>query len=250
MTYALQLPSSSLFGTSFLGQGVYFEPHGYPVDVVALEYYVLQTQTPKSGFRIQLFKSDPDQQTIPGPILYQNDIPAEQVPNGGGWMRIDMPIPFTIDSLGFYVGWISLGNNTTLVSEETPPISLRTYDILDDGWVISRNNNSREPLIKAIVEIDNAIATVGVGDEIEPVDWQIFPNPSSGKLTIRLNQPDLENVILKISDLQGRKVHVKLYPPTLQLDDSIDLSHLPNGVYSVQLFKEGQMFTRQWVKRD
>ncbi|MCB0840904.1 MAG: T9SS type A sorting domain-containing protein, partial [Bacteroidetes bacterium] len=168
---------------------------------------------------------------------------------GGNWYRIDMPVPFKIDSIGFYASYISLGTNTTLITEETRPISQRTFDIIDGEWVVSRSNSNREPLIRAVVKIDQAVATVGVEEKaIEEVSLNVFPNPSSGILNVRFRQSEFGGGMLKIIDIHGRKVYGEIFGPLYEMDKTIDLRHLPAGAYFVQVVRNDGIIQKIWMK--
>ena len=104
-------------------------------------------------------------------------------------------------------------------------------------------------MIRAIVKINNTVATVGINEELSPVDFSIYPNPSTGQLNLHFQQGHPEKFALRIVDLQGRKVYFKIYPPDNQLNAALDLSYLSNGVYLIQIIKNGEVFSRQWVKK-
>ena len=59
--------------------------------------------------------------------------------------------------------------------------------------------------------------------------WIIYPNPTTGKLTIDNGQLKIENI--EIYDIVGRKI----VNCPLSIDNSIDVSHLANGLYFLKI---------------
>jgi hypothetical protein len=61
---------------------------------------------------------------------------------------------------------------------------------------------------------------------------EVYPNPSSGIINLKLNGVSIENVTVKIHDISGRLVHEDVISSNNQ---SIDLSSLPKGNYVLKL---------------
>ena len=66
----------------------------------------------------------------------------------------------------------------------------------------------------------------------------IFPNPTESKFSIRSLKRIYE---VEISDLKGKVIHKS------DNSESIDIEHLPNGVYMVEILDENQKITRSKV---
>ena len=88
-----------------------------------------------------------------------------------------------------------------------------------------------------------ATATVGAWAtgimEVEKVQFNMYPNPANGKLFVNANQP-IEHI--GIYNLIGELVFQE-QPVSQSL--SVDCSHLPEGVYLLQLTSKGANFTRK-----
>ncbi|NJM79202.1 MAG: T9SS type A sorting domain-containing protein [Flavobacterium sp.] len=74
----------------------------------------------------------------------------------------------------------------------------------------------------------------------------LYPNPSNGLVTIKLNTT--ENVKITLNDILGKEV----YQTTLQNDNpvfnkNIDLNHLEKGLYIVLLEFEGKSHTKKLI---
>ena len=72
--------------------------------------------------------------------------------------------------------------------------------------------------------------SVSVNDPVFQQQIQVYPNPSQGIIHIEFDFPDAVNPQMAITDLQGRMVY-KTQFPTASSTYSVDLSHLPQGVY-------------------
>jgi len=65
----------------------------------------------------------------------------------------------------------------------------------------------------------------------------IYPNPSSGNITISLKTNSNEEMLFSIRNLLGKEVLNK----QIQNDETkIDVSSLPNGIYCTHLFSNGK----------
>lgn len=86
--------------------------------------------------------------------------------------------------------------------------------------------------------VDTMVITVVVeGISIEESDLSqisIFPNPSTGAVMVDYTSVQAKNAILKVTDLNGRNLYA--FPIDLSTSTrkkSLDLSHLPRGVYLI-----------------
>lgn len=89
-------------------------------------------------------------------------------------------------------------------------------------------------------------------DTEEPVvpatDLMIFPNPTSGRVTLKLEATGQEETSLRITNLQGQTVYAASIPVTESLAIDLDISHLPAGVYSVTVVQGGVVQVGKVVK--
>ena len=88
----------------------------------------------------------------------------------------------------------------------------------------------------------------GVGIEelrIENGELRIFPNPTRGKLTIDNGQLTMDNV--EVFDVYGRKQKT-IINYQLSIINSIDISHLPAGIYFVKIRTEAGEVVKKVVK--
>jgi hypothetical protein len=85
----------------------------------------------------------------------------------------------------------------------------------------------------------NSIQGANINDDV-----QLFPNPTNGSLTIHSGGSAIENI--EIYDVYGRSI----INCKLPIDNSIDISHLASGVYTVQIKTEsGNVLKKKIVKQ-
>jgi len=73
-----------------------------------------------------------------------------------------------------------------------------------------------------------------------------FPNPTNTSISFQLSCSMSKNYSLNLFDMSGRSVVSKNYPKNLQQDE-IDLSHLTNGVYLIQIKNEDHSLTQRFI---
>lgn len=132
----------------------------------------------------------------------------------------------------FHYGWIRFDVNT---ADSVPNLIMKDYAY-------------EETANKKIAVCDTGFA-VSVGSPENGHGLSIYPNPSHGKSIIKLDQSLTGNVDLSVKDALGNQ----LYQTTLQSsayrrEIPVDLSHLPSGVYFIQLKTAAASITERWMK--
>ncbi len=75
-------------------------------------------------------------------------------------------------------------------------------------------------------------------------DWEVFPNPARDRITIRFDK-DMEDYRLQLCDLLGESlISVNALSGRTQ---TMDIGHLPSGIYLVRLFYEGNSKAKRLV---
>jgi hypothetical protein len=83
---------------------------------------------------------------------------------------------------------------------------------------------------------------------VEKTNVRIYPNPSSGLITIDLESDTPAGYKLNLSDLTGQKVFESVLTET---DNTLDLSFLKSGMYIFGLCSDNKhCFYHKWVKTD
>ena len=77
------------------------------------------------------------------------------------------------------------------------------------------------------------------------INFDLFPNPTQGQLTLILNQATDKDLTLRIFDVAGKLAQeIRLEKSGIQLQENINVSNLPAGSYEVML-TDGSMFGRK-----
>lgn len=220
------------------GAGVLYEFYGYPLIVKRLEFLVstFTTSNPTKGFTAEMYSVDPTGEAVPGQLLFRKEMPIDSIRTDGRWTQIDVPISQgVIAQDGFYVAWVQEDPDVFLLEEAFPPISERTFEILDGTWAQYRSNRLSDVWIRAVVDISNITVFTNRDKPFEASRWELFPNPSDGQFQLNFALEEALPVAIKLMDLQGRKVWMDT-PGSLQTyEHRFDLRHLPKGTYVLQL---------------
>ncbi len=85
-------------------------------------------------------------------------------------------------------------------------------------------------------------------DPIKLLAVFVYPNPTTGLVTLQISGGDGDTGNLDLFDLQGRVIHSsKLIINSLQVEE-IDLSGQPNGIYILRIKSLNQLITKRLVK--
>jgi hypothetical protein len=88
------------------------------------------------------------------------------------------------------------------------------------------------------VSIDVEVGPISV-EEYTSLDWSVYPNPSNGLLTVRIDEVGFYEVT--VTDATGRIVHATSINGTTV----VDLSALAAGTYQLHLTADDAMFTKR-----
>jgi hypothetical protein len=115
-----------------------------------------------------------------------------------------------------------------------------------DGWGVLS-----EPLVGVYSPYGNCSGTVngcGATTHIppdmrpEPVALNIYPNPTTGTIMFELQRPAPSNMTLRVASLSGQALLDKRAEAGSALQQ-LDISGLPSGVYLVQVWSTGRVWT-------
>ena len=135
-----------------------------------------------------------------------SDIVTPIVGNRGDeWKELLIDLsPWVGQTIGLrFRGWTSCGEAGDFAIDD---VSL--YDLTSDEDVISSNSSN----------------------------LQVYPNPTDGEVTVKLNNASTSAYKLSISDLFGRQVYTKkIRSSSKMILQNVDLKSLPSGIYIVKL---------------
>ncbi len=79
------------------------------------------------------------------------------------------------------------------------------------------------------------------------IDFSMFPNPSNGELYLNLNEKQInKNLAISVKDLLGRTVHSESLYSNMHVND-LNLKHLLDGVYLVEIEQNGQKTSQKLI---
>jgi PKD repeat protein len=86
------------------------------------------------------------------------------------------------------------------------------------------------------VETESNDVAVEIQEEItESGEFAVYPNPTTGIITVIANFKNPASAMLSIVDVTGKDIFSKEYDDTLRLNEVIDLSKQAHGIYLVKL---------------
>lgn len=117
-------------------------------------------------------------------------------------------------------------------------------DTLANEWHLQQNMN-----LWVLLRYDSmSIVPAGVHSGWSTSPVQVFPNPTSGELTIRVGEQMISGI--RITDIQGRMVYVAICPsPESGQSVHADLSHLPPGVFLLETTTPEGVFRSRIIKK-
>ena len=107
------------------------------------------------------------------------------------------------------------------------------------NWQVQADNctSPRTPVVATI------IGGTGI-NENSVVDFDVYPNPNSGKFVIQLSNQNFQNATLSMMNIIGEKlIEKKLNNHDITMQ--IDASNLPSGIYYIKLQTEKSTFVKK-----
>ena len=151
---------------------------------------------------------------------------------------VSVTIPSSVVNIRNDAFWGCTGLDTLICKATTPPaIKEYTFGVPSTTKVIVpchtssayQNSDWKNNFTNFIEDCASGI------NEISQNGISMYPNPTSGQLIIDNGQLTIKNV--EIYDIVGQKVNYQLSTVNYQL--SIDISHLPKGIYNVKVVSVG-----------
>lgn len=249
------------------GAGIYVEPPYYPARIEAVEYFIIppiNDPVVTAGFRAQV-RDDDGTDAGTGTLLFEQDILASAI-NQGAWNSI-VTDNDTINEGGFYVAWLMQSNGIALATDQTPPVSRRTYEILSHTWSPYRSRSVEDLYIRVKMRavhlapidtniIDTTIVDTTIVDTTVNIRYRHqskyaqlstpIPNPAQNVTMIHYYLPQtVSDIAFAIYDLNGRKRIEKRDIPRTSGEHSLNitLQQLPPGLYLYTLRTDHEWLT-------
>lgn len=90
-------------------------------------------------------------------------------------------------------------------------------------------------VIKKVIRTNDKSQSTGINENAETQALRVYPNPSSGKVTVNFKPDSKKKAQLKITDESGRVVYSEEVKTASEFTHEIDLSNEAKGIYFVEL---------------
>ena len=92
---------------------------------------------------------------------------------------------------------------------------------------------------------------VGITENGQTAGITVYPNPNRGELTIEMCDMRYEICDIQIFDVMGRVVATvgARHALPLQWDGTLNIAHLPNGIYFIRIQTENDVITQKIIKK-
>ena len=142
-------------------------------------------------------------------------------------------VPTIANATSYLWTYNSSGSNVT-IETTTNSVNLNFYTNATSGnLTVKGHNDCGEGVVSNNYPI--YVSPVGVDEIARKLNYQIYPNPTSGVVTININGIN-DNLDLQVVNLQGKIIHTERLSkdiPTYTKD--IDLSKYAKGIYYIRL---------------
>ncbi|MFD1551100.1 hypothetical protein DNU06_04120 [Putridiphycobacter roseus] len=166
--------------------------------------------------------------------LIESSHPMQLVDLGNGILKFDFPQIWLPDSTTNEPA--SHGNIVYKIKEKT---TLGEGDIIENTAHIFFDQN---PAI--VTNTTKNINTVGLGiNTIETIGFNLYPNPTAGELNIVTEQ---KVAVINVFDLNGKLL---MNYTTNNEITKLDVSHLSNGLYTIQVISDSKSSSTLFMKR-
>jgi hypothetical protein len=95
-------------------------------------------------------------------------------------------------------------------------------------------------------EVDGQLTETNEPVENSGLELKFFPNPTMGELNIQNNDTSISTFKVVVSDQAGRILQASRF---FGVSNRMDFSRLPMGVYNLQLYVNGSVYSKQIVKQ-
>ena len=92
---------------------------------------------------------------------------------------------------------------------------------------------------------DGCLAPVGMEEITFATEVSVYPNPSTGFVTLTGNLRNRTNMVIRVSNMLGEMVYSRELKNAAALKESIDLSGLVPGVYTISLTADQEMINKK-----
>ncbi|MFM2375405.1 MAG: hypothetical protein RLZZ165_502 [Bacteroidota bacterium] len=218
------------------GAGIYIKPPTYPATIMGLDIVIPNLISSVEGVHSEFFLKIYDDNGFPGTLLDSVRVEANSLMEGI-WQRIPLKGAARITSGGWYIGWISGGDDLALATELDAPISRRSFEILDGSWGQYREGDRKDLQISAHVQFETVAIDDRVSSTMKTLNLNVAPNPTDAVTSIRYELPAITDVNLQVVNLYGQVVftHSKVRATAGKHGVDFNTQDLATGIYYIHL---------------
>ena len=153
---------------------------------------------------------------------------------------------FIIERGGIGVDFTPIGivgaNEQTFVDATATPRTLYDYRV-------KARHSAGESFYSNTARIDLAVGLSEAAQQLQTA-IRLYPNPGQDRLQLTLENKYAGTVNIKVRSLSGALVHQQnAYKPLRLWQTTLDLAHLPSGLYLIEVNTEVAQVGKRWVKR-
>ena len=140
----------------------------------------------------------------------------------------------TIGNATSYLWTYNSNGSDVTIETTTNSVTLNFYTSASSGnLTVKGHNECGEGIVSNNYPI--YVSPVSVDEMVSKLNYQIYPNPTNGVVTISINGIN-DNLDLQVIDLQGKLIHTeKLSKDIPSYTKDIDLSKYAKGIYYIRL---------------
>ena len=90
--------------------------------------------------------------------------------------------------------------------------------------------------------------------EIQKLDLfnaiQLYPNPTAGQTFLQVNAPNIDKIVLQITDLSGKVINKNVYSLSASSTVVLATENLSAGMYIVNFELNNQVFSKKLIRLD
>jgi len=156
----------------------------------------------------------------------------------------------TIAGVGTYEVWIDTDENFTnpqikIENGSSSQCQSQLPENTDYFWkvrgILALDTSDWSPVWKFTTKGPDAINEI-----VDPASVALYPNPSKGHFTLRMNSLVNDDITIRVTDIAGKIIYNKAYSCRVGVNKyAIDISGFSSGVYNVTIVKNNLSLSRK-----
>lgn len=161
-------------------------------------------------------------------------------------------IDLTFDDEGNPINCNNLNSGDNVIPVD--PLSVADGQDIQGSWTFWITDVNEDGVISNIDSITVSVCSLGavsLSTEENTVleNFGIYPNPAQDTFNLSLNTTSAEDVNVELYDLTGRNLKAITYNGKISINESIDVSLLPAGIYIVKVNQGNSSLSKKLIIR-